>query len=167
MLGRRWLAVWVPSDSLIKYLTPFEDDTDICLLNFLMYGNSQKILLSRWLHSKLIFTLKFLSRLCTAKFRSSRGASHHPAFMVSSLTINQTCLLCPPWGKMGQQSWTVVAAINQLSNLKLDCSWQYGGYIVELPSLKLRFETRDAYLILCNCHGIGLFKWWGRSWGHV
>ena len=96
MLGRRWLAIWVPSDSLIKCLTPFEDDTDIRLLNFLMYANSQKLLLSRWLHSKLISTLKFLSRLLTAKFQSARGASHHPAFMVNSLTIIQTCLPCPP-----------------------------------------------------------------------
>ena len=61
MLGRRWLAIWVHSNSLIKNLTPFEDDAEIRLLNFLMYANSQKILLSRWLHSKLISTLKFLS----------------------------------------------------------------------------------------------------------
>ena len=47
MLGRRWLARWVHSDSLIKNLTPFEDDAEICLLNFLMYPDSQKILLSR------------------------------------------------------------------------------------------------------------------------
>ena len=61
MLGRRWLAIWVHSNSLIKDLTPFENDAEICLFNFLMYANSQKILLSRWLHSKLISTLKFLS----------------------------------------------------------------------------------------------------------
>ena len=47
MLGRRWLARWVHSDSFIKNLTPFEDDAEICLLNFLMYPDSQKILLSR------------------------------------------------------------------------------------------------------------------------
>ena len=61
MLGSRWLAIWVHSNSLIKNLTLFEDDAEIRLLNFLMYANSQKILLSRWLHSKLISTLKFLS----------------------------------------------------------------------------------------------------------
>ena len=55
------IAIWVHSNSLIKNLTPFEDDAEIRLLNFLMYANSQKILLSRWLHSKLISTLKFLS----------------------------------------------------------------------------------------------------------
>ena len=36
MLGRSWLAIWVHSNSLIKNLTPFEDDTEICWLNFLM-----------------------------------------------------------------------------------------------------------------------------------
>ena len=30
MLGRRWLAIWVHSNSLIKNLTPFEDDAEIC-----------------------------------------------------------------------------------------------------------------------------------------
>ena len=53
--------IWVHSNSLIKNLTPFKDDAEIRLLDFLMYANSQKILLSRWLHSKLISTLKFLS----------------------------------------------------------------------------------------------------------
>ena len=36
ILGRRWLATWVHSNSLIKNLTPFEDDAEIGLLNFLM-----------------------------------------------------------------------------------------------------------------------------------
>ena len=49
-----------------------------------------------------------------AKSRSERGASYHPAFMVSSLTISQTRLLCPPCGKMGLQSWTVEVRINKL-----------------------------------------------------
>ena len=31
LLGRRWLAIWVHSNSLIKNLTPFEDDAEICL----------------------------------------------------------------------------------------------------------------------------------------
>ena len=66
MLGRRWLAIWVHSNSLIKNLTPFEDDAEIRWLNFLMYlaavfANRQEMLLSRWLHTKLISTLKFLS----------------------------------------------------------------------------------------------------------
>ena len=59
MLGKRWLAIWVHSNSLIKNLTPFEDDAEIRLLNF-MYANSQKIFLSWWLHSEWISTLKFL-----------------------------------------------------------------------------------------------------------
>ena len=33
----------------------------MCLIDFLMYANCQKILLSKWIHSKLISTLKFLS----------------------------------------------------------------------------------------------------------
>ena len=27
--GRRWLAIWVHSDSLIKNLTPFEDEAEV------------------------------------------------------------------------------------------------------------------------------------------
>ena len=38
MLGRRWLVIWVHSNSLIKNLIPFEDDAEICLLNFLMWS---------------------------------------------------------------------------------------------------------------------------------
>ena len=30
MLGRRWLAIWVHSDSLIKNLSPFEDEAEVC-----------------------------------------------------------------------------------------------------------------------------------------
>ena len=44
---------------------------------------------------------------------------------------------------MGLQPWTVVVAINQMSNLDLDRSWQYGGYVVELPPLKLWFDTAE------------------------
>ena len=36
MLGRRWLAVWMHNNSLIKNLTPFEDEAGIRLLNFLI-----------------------------------------------------------------------------------------------------------------------------------
>ena len=36
-VARRWLAIWVPSNSLIKNLTPFEDDAEIRWLNFLVY----------------------------------------------------------------------------------------------------------------------------------
>ena len=36
MLGRSWLAIWVHSSSLIKNLTPLEDDAKIRLLNFLI-----------------------------------------------------------------------------------------------------------------------------------
>ena len=35
---RRWLAIWVHSNSLIKYLTPLEDDEGIRLVNFPMYA---------------------------------------------------------------------------------------------------------------------------------
>ena len=47
MLGRRWLAIWVHSNSLIKNFNPFEDDAEIRLLNFIMYADSQKFL-SNW-----------------------------------------------------------------------------------------------------------------------
>ena len=36
MLERSWLAVWVHSNSLIKILSSFEDDTEIRLLIFFM-----------------------------------------------------------------------------------------------------------------------------------
>ena len=36
MLGRRWLAKCVHSNSLIKNLNSFEDDVEIRLLNFLI-----------------------------------------------------------------------------------------------------------------------------------
>ena len=36
MLGRRRRVMWVHSNSLIKNSTPFEDDAEILLLNFLM-----------------------------------------------------------------------------------------------------------------------------------
>ena len=42
-------------------------------------------------------------RLLKAKSQSTRGASHHPAFMVSCLTISQTRLSCPPCAMMGFQ----------------------------------------------------------------
>ena len=34
--ARRWLIIWVHSDSLIKNLTPLEDDAEIRFLNFPM-----------------------------------------------------------------------------------------------------------------------------------
>ena len=37
-VGRRWLAIWVHSNSLIKYLTPSEDEEGIRLVNFPMYA---------------------------------------------------------------------------------------------------------------------------------
>ena len=57
------------SNSLTKNLTPFEDSAEIRLLNShvdsqkipIPSANSQKILLSRLLHPKLISTLNFLS----------------------------------------------------------------------------------------------------------
>ena len=75
--------------------------------------------------SKFFFPfLKFiLCILLTTESRSARGASRHPAFMDGSLTVSQTCLPCPPCGKMRLQSWTVVMAINELSNILLNQSW--------------------------------------------
>ena len=69
--------------------------------------------------------------------------------MDSSLTVSQTRLPCPPCGKMGLQSWTVVVAINQLSNLDPDRSWQYGGYVVKLPPLKPRYDTEEMPKLSC------------------
>ena len=37
-------------------------------------------------------------RLFTAKSQSTRGASHHPAFVVRCLTISQKHMHCPPCG---------------------------------------------------------------------
>ena len=42
-----------------------------------------------------------LCRLLTAKSRSAKEASHHPAFMVGYLTISQTRLSYPPCETMG------------------------------------------------------------------
>ena len=35
-LATKWLILWAHGKSLIKNLTPFKDDKEICLLNFLM-----------------------------------------------------------------------------------------------------------------------------------
>ena len=40
-------------------------------------------------------------------------------------------------------------AINQPSNLKLDRSWQYGGYVLELTLLKPRFDTAEMPIFFC------------------
>ena len=128
--------------------------------------------------------------LLMAKSQSPRRASHHPAFMVSSLAISQTRLPCPPCGKMGLQSWTVAVAINWLWNLKLDRSWLYGGYVIEPPPLKPRFDTTDMpvlfwhtatkmactndwgdhevmyrqhRLTLAEWEGLRIWEWWGLS----
>ena len=69
--------------------------------------------------------------------------------MVSSLTIGQARLPCPSCGKMGLQSWTVVVAINQLSNLKLDSSWHYGVYVIEFPPLTPWFNTTEMPNLFC------------------
>ena len=61
--------------------------------------------------------------LLTNGSESWRGASRHPAFMNGSLTVSQTRLPCPPCGKMGLQSWTVVMAMNKLSNWFLNQTW--------------------------------------------
>ena len=46
---------------------------------------------------------KTLFMLLTTESRSARGASRHPAFMDGSLTVSQTRLPCPPFGKMRLQ----------------------------------------------------------------
>ena len=76
-------------------------------------------------------------------------ASCHPAFMVSSLTSTPMHLPCPPCGKMGLQSWTVVVGINKLWNLTLDRSCQHGDYVVELPPLKPWFDTAEMPILFC------------------
>ena len=38
--------------------------------------------------------------IASAKSRSTRGASHQPAFMGGCLTISKTCLPCPPSGRV-------------------------------------------------------------------
>ena len=60
------------------------------------------------------FMMELLCRLLTTKFRSVRGASRQPAFMSSYLTICQTCLPCPPIGKIRLRSWTMVVGTNKL-----------------------------------------------------
>ena len=70
----------------------------------------------RHLEKYLRFMLKMPCILLMTESQSARGASRHPAFMDGSLTVSQTRLHCPPCGKMGLQSWTVVMAINKLSN---------------------------------------------------
>ena len=131
-----------------------------------------------------------LCRLFTAKSWSARVASHHPAFVVSSLTISHTRLPCPPCGTMGLQFWTVMVAINQLWNLKLDPTWQYGSYVIELPPLKPRFDTAEMPMLFCltatelvctndggdhtvmyrwrqltlaEWEGLRMWEWWGWS----
>ena len=37
--------------------------------------------------------------VASAKTRSARGASHHPTYMASCLTISHTCLLCLTSGR--------------------------------------------------------------------
>ena len=54
--------------------------------------------------------------LLTIKPWIARGTSRHPAYMDSSLTVGQRRLPCPPCGKMGLQSYTVVVAIKKMSN---------------------------------------------------
>ena len=53
------------------------------------------------------------------------------------------------WTHVSQLPWTVVAAINQLLNFKLNCSWPYGGYVDELPLLKPRFDTVEIPNLFC------------------
>ena len=84
-----------------------------------------------------------------AKSWSASGASHHPTFMVSYLTVRKTCLLYPPCREMGLWSWTVVVAINKLWILKFVRSWQHDGYAVELSLLKLRFDSAEISNLFC------------------
>ena len=84
---------------------------------------------SDWRPFILILDWMLVHAYCSRLSPRARGeASRHPAFMDSSLTVSQ--MPCPPCGKMGLQSWTVVVAINKLSNFDPNRSWQYGGYVV-------------------------------------
>ena len=65
---------------------------------------------------------KIVYILLTTESRSARRASRHPAFMDGALTVSQRRLPCPPCGRMMLQSWTVVMAINKLSNYLLNQS---------------------------------------------
>ena len=60
--------MWAHSNSLIKNLTPFEDDTEIRLLNVLMEPICkipEDTFIQRQPHPKLISTLQFLSNCKT------------------------------------------------------------------------------------------------------
>ena len=92
----------------------------------------------------------------TAQSWSARRASPHSAFMDRSLTVSQTRLPCPPCRKMGLQSWTVLVAINKLPNLNFGGSWQFGGYVGELPAEAPVRYCRDAKIILSYCHANGI-----------
>ena len=56
----KWQQV---SWSSIKYLTLFEDDTEIRLLSFLMYANSQKILFIKMASLKIDFLFEVFKQL--------------------------------------------------------------------------------------------------------
>ena len=116
------------------------------------FDNSEFMNSKIWLNTRV--TPVYLGRswkriLLTAKSRSARGASRHPAFMDSSLTVSQTRLPRPPCGKMGLQSWTVVVAINKLWNLDFERSWLLGGYVVELPPMKPQLDTAEMPKLFC------------------
>ena len=53
-------------------------------------------------------------RLLMAKSSRVRGSSYHSTFIVSCLTVSQTCLSCQPSGLIQLQSWTVVRAIDKM-----------------------------------------------------
>ena len=98
-----------------------------------------------------------------AKSWSLRGASHHPSFMVSSLTVSQTHLPCPPCGKMGLQPWPVAVAIIQLWNLKLDLP---GSMLV--MSLSSHFWSPGSTQQRCQSYSVLLpWNWLVQMMGEI
>ena len=96
-----------------------------------------------------------LCRLPTAKSRSMRKhLTIQRSWLATWLLVKHVCpdYLVERWG----YSPGVVVAINQLWNLKLNHSWQHGGYVAKLPPLKPRFDTVEMPNLLSYCHGIGL-----------
>ena len=87
LLGRRWLAIWVHSNSLIKNLAPSEDDVEIRLLDFLMYANSKKMAAL-----KIDSTLKFLSNWKTMFLVISQEQHRIKTLEFTKTTLPKTVL---------------------------------------------------------------------------
>ena len=111
-----------------------------------------------------------------AKSRSTRGASHYPAFMVSSLTITQMRLPwgCSPglwyWQWINREIWTLILAGSVMVMSLSSHRWSPGlaphrcqSYSVLLPR-KSPVQLMAEIMRLC----IGYVGWLlqnGRDWG--